>query len=73
MSTDTVRIEFGTVASSYGSGPFHPALRTGSDCTYWPNITFDSEDEATDFAAKALKDAYDAAASVAKEWNIYRP
>jgi hypothetical protein len=66
-----IRIEFATHATSYGTGPFHPAIRAGSDVKYWPNVTFHSEDEAYDFAAKALKDAYDAAASVAREWNIY--
>jgi hypothetical protein len=71
MATDTIRIEFATYATSYGTGPFHPAIRTGSDVMYWPNIIKATEDEAYDFAAKALKDAYDAAASVAREWNIY--
>lgn len=71
MSTNTIRIEFRTIASSHGTGPFHPALRTGSDCMYWPNVTYQTEDEAYDFAAKALKDAYDASTSVAQQWNIY--
>ncbi len=68
---DEIRIEFRTIASSYGLGPYHPAIRCGTDCKYWPNVTFLTEDQAFDFAAKALKDAYDAAAAVAREWNIY--
>jgi hypothetical protein len=71
MSTETVRIEFTTQASSYGTGPYHPALRTGKATMYWPNITYHTEDEAYDFAAQALKRAWDAAAAVAQEWNIY--
>ncbi len=72
MSTDTVRIEFATQASSYGLGPFHPALRTaGTMVMYWPNITFDNEDQAFDYAALALKRAWDAANAVAREWNIF--
>jgi len=71
MSTPTIRIEFRTIASSYGAGPFHPALRTDKDCMYWPNVTFHTEDEAYDFAAKALFHAYDAADQVAREWNIF--
>ena len=70
MSTPHVRIEFATVASSYGAGPFHPALRTGKDCMYWPTITFHTEDEACGFAAKALEEAYDAATAVAEQWNV---
>jgi hypothetical protein len=72
MSTNTVRIEFATVATSVGTkAPFKPALRTGNSVMYWPNVSFDTEDQAFDFAAKALKDAYDAANAVAREWNIY--
>lgn len=71
MSTNTVRIEFQTTATSIGTGPFKPAIRTGVDVMYWPNISFDDEDKAYNFAAKALKDAYDAANAVAQEWNIY--
>ena len=67
---DEIRIEFRTIASSYGLGPYHPAIRRGVNCKYWPNVTFPTEDQAFDFAAKALKDAYDAAASVAREWYI---
>lgn len=71
MSTPTVRIEFATHATSIGSGPFKPAIQTGNDIMYWPNISFDNEDQAYEFAAKALKDAYDAANAVAQEWNIH--
>lgn len=71
MSTSQVRIEFATHATSIGTGPFSPALRTGNDVMYWPNVSFDNEDQAYEFAAKALKSAYDAAAAVAQEWNIF--
>lgn len=73
MSTSAIRIEFHTVASSYGptNRMFHPALRTGKDCMYWPDVTFPNEDEAYSFAARALKDAWDAAAAVAQQWNIH--
>jgi len=71
MSINTVRIEFKTYATSIGNGPFHPAIRTGSDVMYWPNITCMTETEAYDHAAKALKDAYDAANSVAVRWNVF--
>lgn len=71
MSTDIVRIELRTQATTYGTGPYHPAIRTGKDVMYWPNITFATEDEAYAWAAKSLYHAYDAADQVAREWNIY--
>lgn len=75
MATNEIRIEFHTHATSYGTGhgtgPYHPAIATGHSIMYWPNVTFTTEDEAYDFAARAMKSAYDAAAAVAREWNIY--
>ena len=66
-----IRIELASHATSYGQGPFHPAIQAYKTVHYWPNVTFHTEDEAYAFAAKALKDAYDAAAAVAQEWNIF--
>lgn len=65
-------VEFATVATSYGTGPFHPAIRNGKRVLYWPNITKATEDEAYEFAAKALEDAYGAACEVADNWNVYQ-
>lgn len=66
-----MRIVLETVATTYGSGPFYPAIRTGSQFWYWPNITKASVSEAMEFAAKALADAQDAANAIASQWNIY--
>ena|SRR5215469_1484441 len=67
-----VRIEFATYATTYGAGPYHPAITTRYSVAYWPNITFGNEDEAYAYASKALSDAYQAAANVANQWNIVR-
>ena len=69
--TDATWIEFNTYPTSHGVGPFHPALRTGQQLMYWPNVTFDNEDDAFSFATKAFKDMYDAAVAVAQQWNVY--
>lgn len=65
------RISFTTFATSYGSGPFHPAIQTGKEILYWPNRTFETEELAYEAAALALNDAYDAANGVARMWNIH--
>lgn len=67
----TPRIELATYATSYGLGPFHPAIRTRLTIQYWPNVSMATEDEAYEYAARALKDAYDAGNAVAQQWNVY--
>lgn len=61
----------GVSATSYGTGPFHPAIRNGKDVWYWPNITFASEDEAYHRAVLSLADALQPAFANIAGWNIY--
>lgn len=70
-STITQRIEFRTFATTHGSGPFHPAIRDLSRVMYWPNITFDNEDEAHAWAEQALKPLREYVNRQALDWNIW--
>jgi len=63
-------IELAAFATSYGSGPFHPAIRQGRGLFYWPNRTFETEDEAQMTAQLALDDAYNAANALVVHWNL---
>jgi hypothetical protein len=67
-----MEIGFRSYATTYGTGPFHPAIRDGRDVWYWPNRTFMLEDDAYEAASLAIKDAWDAAQAVAKEWNVIK-
>jgi hypothetical protein len=62
----------GVYATTYGSGPFHPAIANDGEVYYWPNITYPTEDEAFTRADKALADAIAAADAVVNGWNIWR-
>jgi hypothetical protein len=64
----------GYVAIKYGSGPFHPGIasRDGSHSVlYWPNVNFATEEEAIEYAKRALLDAYYDAGRHMSNWNIY--
>lgn len=65
------RIELLTFATSYGTGPYHPALQTCSRVMYWPNITFENEDAAVSYAQNALDGATQGVEEYADVWNIY--
>lgn len=58
--------------TSYGLGPFHPAIRNGRTTWYWPNITFATEMEAYSRACCSLADALQPAINNIKEWNVYK-
>jgi len=60
----------GLIPTSYGTGPFHPAVRNGRRLYYWPNITFATEDEAYGRAALSLSDAVQSTADHVKGWNM---
>lgn len=62
----------GIFATSYGTGPFHPAIRNGTQVYYWPNITFATEDEAYGRAILSLSDALQPAIDNVKAWNVYK-
>ena len=66
------RIELALIATTYGTGPYHPAYRSlhGDLTWYWPNVTKETEEEAYKFALRAMKDAEDAAETVAQQWNL---
>lgn len=61
----------GLIPTSYGIGPFHPAIRNGNRLWYWPNITFPTEDEAYRRAMICLSDAIQPASAVIDRWNIW--
>jgi hypothetical protein len=67
------RIALAMVATSYGLGPFHPAIKSHAtgQIWYWPNITKTTEDEAAEWAKQTLQDAEDAAERIAQTWNIF--
>ena len=62
----------GIVPTTYGLGPFHPAIRNGYDVWYWPNITFATEDEALHRATLSLADALQPMVDIVASWNIYK-
>lgn len=67
------RVQLGTIATTYGTGPLHPAFREPHGPTwYWPNRTFLTEEEAVNQAQLALNDTEEAAEHVTQEWNIRR-
>lgn len=63
---------FRQYATTYGTGPFHPAIQSDSGVWYWPNITKATEQEAYEHAALALKEAYNAANAISQCWNVYK-
>jgi hypothetical protein len=60
----------GVIPTSYGPGPFHPAIRNGSRVWYWPNVTFATEDEAYWRALLSLADALQSTIEHVKTWNV---
>lgn len=67
-----MKIELAAYATSFGKGPFYPAIgHPNGFVYYWPNRTFKTQEQACEAAALALKDAYDAANAVAAQWNIH--
>jgi hypothetical protein len=62
----------GVFATSFGTGPFHPAIRNGKQLYYWPNITFATESEAHDRACLSLADALQPTIDVVRCWNVYK-
>ncbi len=59
-------------ATTYGTGPFHPAIRNGREVYYWPNVTFRDENAAYAKACETLADAQEAFNAVVRGWNIYK-
>jgi hypothetical protein len=56
-------------------GKFHPAISRGSLVTpifYWDNITCATEEEAYERASLALKDAYEAANAISRQWHMLK-
>lgn len=62
----------GVDATTYGHGPFHPAIRNGRIVWYWPNITFPKEDEAHEWAKLALAEALQTTIQNVARWNVYK-
>ncbi len=62
----------GVFPTSYGTGPFYPAIRNGKQVYYWPNITFETENEACQRALVSLADALQPAIDHVKGWNVYK-
>ena len=58
-------------ATTKGNGPFHPAIRIGERVMQWPNITFESEHEAWEWARKALADALQPALETMNQWYVW--
>lgn len=61
-----------TVATTTGLGPFHPAIRSmiSGWILYWPNITFETEDAAHEYAVAHMQQAENAAEAIAQTWNL---
>lgn len=62
----------GLTPTSYGSGPFHPAIRNGRNLWYWPNITFPDEDSAYQRAVEALASVLHSAGQEMAGWNMWK-
>ena len=60
----------GVWATSYGLGPFHPAIRNGQDLYYWPNITHETEDLARQWAKEVLDSCVLEANYRTEDWNV---
>lgn len=57
--------------TSYGIGPYYPAIRDSVGKVYvWWSVIKASEDEALDYAARAVNDCYEYAREVWKNWNV---
>lgn len=68
----TTRIELRTVATTHGAGPFHPAIRDLARVMYWPNITFDTEDEAYLWAGMEIAEVQRAVDDITDNWNVWK-
>ena len=66
------RVSDGMIATTHGTGPFHPAVRFGKMLWYWPNITFEREDTACEWAIESIRGALESAQRHTDEWNIYQ-
>lgn len=66
-----MRAKLDMISTTYGPGPFHPAVRDSRGSVwFWPNITYETEDEAVDWANTMLSDAEREAQTVVDLWNI---
>ena len=72
MSLKEIDFTAGVQATTYGLGPFHPAIRNGKTVWYWPNITMENEDDAYRHALISLSDACEGFLNVFQQWNIYK-
>ncbi len=60
-------------AASYGLGPYHPAVfdTLGGQLWYWPNITFATETEASNWARVSVSQVEIEVQQSIESWNIY--
>lgn len=68
---DMISINAGVIPTTYGTGPFHPAMRVGAVVTYWPNVTYPTEDEAYAWAKTALEQVMFVPLRDMNAWNIW--
>jgi hypothetical protein len=68
-----IDIQGGIVATTLGSGPFHPAFNVKATNTtyYWPNVTHPDEEQAASWARAALNGVFAQAAEDMSKWNIW--
>jgi len=69
MKTDIDAVH-GIMPTTYGLGPFHPAISTNAGVWYWPNITYPTEEEAYLRAAEIVDDAIAQLQATVHGWNI---
>lgn len=60
----------GMLITTYGLGPFYPAISIGSRLWYWHELPHETEDEAYLCAAAFAKEAEDEANHVVSGWNV---
>jgi hypothetical protein len=65
------QVSDGLTPTTYGTGPFHPAVRFGKVLHYWPNITQETEAAAYEWAQNAVDNALTTAQQHTDSWNIW--
>lgn len=59
-----------TAVKANGSGKWHPAITNREEIYYWPNRTYNTQEDALNAAKATLGDALSMAQSVCNSWNI---
>jgi len=65
-----IDIAYGVTPTTFGKGPFHPAVATSTGLWYWPNITYPTEEAAFKRALEIVDGAFAPAQEIVNGWNV---